>query len=160
MSRLSFRGVLHPSFFCITIGQILTNRIAVARLCEVPRFRCDVSKLLQLFFVMTPRKLGKIKGVQWSVLVKSQIICLIWLKLYRSSVGFDWSPKRSKSNRLALTDGLPIINSMGKPYRPNNPSITDHWPRYRFQTFLCLPCTFSCFIQMMKVSQFIDYRQW
>jgi len=53
-------------------------------------FPCDVSKLLRLFFVMTPPTRGKIKGVRWLVLVKLQIIghciCLIL-------IGLNWLPK-------------------------------------------------------------------
>jgi len=41
-----------------------------------------------------------------------------WLKLYRSSAGFDRMPK--SSNPADWT--LPMDNSIGKSYRPDNPS--------------------------------------
>jgi len=104
MSRLSFRRLLHHS-----LPALHYVRIVVGRLCGVPRFRCDVSKLLQLFFVTTPRKRGKMQGVRWLVLVKSQIsghcICLILIGLYYGIISRFWLiAKEFKSYRLALTD--------------------------------------------------------
>jgi len=83
----------------------LTNRIAVNHSCGVPRFRCHVSKLLGLFLVTMPRKWGKIKGVRWLVLVKSQIIgyciCLIL-------IGLNYTDHRQVLNDRPKAQILPI----------------------------------------------------
>jgi len=101
---------------CITISQTLANRI-VGRLCGLLHIRCVTTvRCYDSSETRQDKRCAMISLCQVADYVLVTAFAWFWLAKTIRIIGRFWLiVKELKSYRLALTDGLPMNNSIGKP---------------------------------------------